>query len=164
MKPLGLVLPSLSCAAVLALAPGLSAQWTTIPFPDAGRDVSMVTAVGSKVYVIGGNYGDGGLSDRVDIYDETTGTWSQGTPMPYPLMRAAVTSKDGMIYIAGGQNFTSGFLDNLLLVQGHQSAPLLAVCLVRHRGQHEGTDDGANADDAGCREAQRQQVAAQLAA
>ncbi|MBC3767405.1 Kelch repeat-containing protein [Neptunicella marina] len=81
------------------------------PMPTPRRGASAVYLDG-KIYVIGGSelYGtpksNYGASNRVEILDIQTQTWSKGASMPTGLETRAVVH-DGQIYTIGGYNFVS---------------------------------------------------------
>jgi N-acetylneuraminic acid mutarotase len=69
--------------------------------PDGAR-YHTATAVGDKVYVIGGFNSGSTRLDAVRILDIPTETWSSGAPMSEPRSQHAATYLDGKIYVMGG--------------------------------------------------------------
>ncbi|MGH2829285.1 MAG: Kelch repeat-containing protein [Actinomycetota bacterium] len=90
-----------STARVMIFDP--AAGWKTgAPLPGS-RDHAAAVAVADRVVVIGGR-SDAGLSDRVDIYDTNTDTWSEGPPLPEANSAAAVAFlSDGLVHVVGGE-------------------------------------------------------------
>jgi hypothetical protein len=60
-------------------------------------------AIGKKIYVVGGsNQGKTEFYNLLQIFDTTSGRWSQGKPLPRPLRGANVIAHQGKIYVFGG--------------------------------------------------------------
>ncbi len=85
-------------------------ELTSMPTPRQHINHSAVTVDG-KIYVIGGvekRSVDGELkftiSDKNEIYDPETDTWTEGTPLPTARQATAVTAIDGKIYVIGGSD------------------------------------------------------------
>ena len=99
MRPLSLVLSSLSLCLLEALAP---AQWTTGTLSAPRRRLT-ATCSGGVVLFAGGESGTGGVvdSDRVDLYDLSTGTWSTAT-LSQSRTSLASASLPGLAFFAGG--------------------------------------------------------------
>lgn len=66
-------------------------RWTRLPPMPTPRYELAAVAVGSRIYAIGGDGGDGPVR-TVEVYDTRTRTWSPGPPLPKPRasLRAAV--------------------------------------------------------------------------
>jgi len=84
--------------------------WSTATLSEARSCISAVSA-GSKIYFAGGNNiasGGYGLScnpsNRIDIFDNATNSWSVST-MSIPLTYRAGISINNKIFLAGGENF-----------------------------------------------------------
>ena len=80
---------------------------TVAPLPTARAGLGLVETfisnVGNELVAIGGVNGSGHVLGTVELYDEATGTWSEGTPMPTPrAFLAVVAGTDGFIYAIGG--------------------------------------------------------------
>jgi N-acetylneuraminic acid mutarotase len=61
--------------------------------------------IGKRMVVAGGSYWDGEKkywSDRTDLFDPETNTWSPGAPMPQPRSDAASATFRGSVYVFGG--------------------------------------------------------------
>ncbi|RMG95757.1 MAG: hypothetical protein D6706_11495 [Chloroflexi bacterium] len=71
------------------------------PLPE-GRYGMAVTAVGLRVYEIGGQT-TAGITNAVSIYDTTTHTWQAGTAKPTPVTDATAAVLFGEIYVPGGR-------------------------------------------------------------
>lgn len=70
----------LDTALVLDLA-ATKPEWKAIPQPFQRRALT-ATAIGTKVYVLGGLDAKADATNRVDIYDTATGKWSTGPNIP----------------------------------------------------------------------------------
>lgn len=91
-------------------APG----WTLLePLPAARGELATATAYAEpcptppcpeaeRLVVLGGLFGLGRVSDRVDIYDPDTGSWTAGPPLPEPRHHLAAAGLDGAVYASGG--------------------------------------------------------------
>ncbi|MEV2665509.1 kelch repeat-containing protein, partial [Paenibacillus larvae] len=71
------------------------------------RDDLTSSAVGDKIYVIGGFGG----RDKLEIYDTTTNTWTAGADMPTARSDLTSSAVGDKIYVIGG--FDGSFLSNL---------------------------------------------------
>jgi len=108
-RHLGLAL----CAALLVLPVAASAQdkppgiWgTKAPLP-VRRQEAAITALGDKLYVIGGNRspdekGSAVNSTRTDEYDPKTNKWRSRAPIPHGTNHVWAVSVGGKIYAIGG--------------------------------------------------------------
>lgn len=67
------------------------------------RDHLGAVLVGTKIYALGGR--DSRILDRVDVYDVTADTWSEGPRMPRATSgMAAELLSDGRIHVVGGED------------------------------------------------------------
>ncbi len=74
------------------------------PLPQA-RSGCGAGVIGKRMVVAGGSYWDGDKkywSDRTDLFDAETDTWSTGAPMPEPRSDAASATFGGGVYVFGG--------------------------------------------------------------
>lgn len=71
-----------------------------LPVP---RSRAGVTAVGSRVYVVGGE-GAGGYLNLVDVYDPTARQWRSGYPKPTRASNLAIAAIGEKVYAPGGYN------------------------------------------------------------
>jgi N-acetylneuraminic acid mutarotase len=78
-------------------------SWTDAGNIPEGVNHAGFTAVGRKLYIIGG-FREATFSPTgaVRIYDPATHTWSDGTPMPTPRGALALAVLDGKIHAIGG--------------------------------------------------------------
>ncbi len=60
----------------------LAAGWEEMPQPPFARRALSTGFQGEKIYVIGGMQEKGGPTRRVDVFDITRGTWSDGPELP----------------------------------------------------------------------------------
>lgn len=87
------------------------AGWKQAPELPQARNHVTAAAIGSDVYVIGGQLDQEENQiafSRVDVYDTISSTWSSGVELPQPRshVTAATVVDDGSIIFAGGE---SGF-------------------------------------------------------
>ena len=82
--------------------------------------------IGKRMVVAGGSYWEGDKkywSDRTDLFDPETNTWSLGAPMPEPRSDAASATFRGGVYVFGG--VASGALsDHALRFDGDRWEPV----------------------------------------
>ncbi|MBI4027689.1 MAG: HYR domain-containing protein, partial [Verrucomicrobia bacterium] len=91
--------------------------WSTgAPMPTARGDVYSVAAIGTKIYVAGGNLGffSSTSLDVLEIYDTVSNTWTTGPSMPTARSNATAASCGGKFHVIGGLNqmFSSPFSTN----------------------------------------------------
>jgi len=86
--------------------------WTLkAPIPLAVWEAGAATGDDGKIYVIGGENGvdPNYETDRVQVYDPATDTWTTKTPMPTPrIYHGVVKDKDGLIYAIAGYSRALG--------------------------------------------------------
>jgi len=76
-------------------------SWSTgTPMPTA-RKGPFTGAIGTKIYVVGGETNSAVLSVN-EIYDTTTNTWSSGAPMPTARWLGASAVVNNVFYAIGG--------------------------------------------------------------
>ena len=99
-----------------------------------------VAVLGGKMYVCGGQKIDGRATDSVEVYDPSTDSWREVSPMHHARFSHAVTTLDGRLYVVGG--FAHGVWlssverydpetnawEELSALEGEIAAPGLAVC------------------------------------
>lgn len=85
----------------------VAAERRVAPCAPAGRARGIVETLGGKLYHISG-LGAEGLSDRVDVYDPSTGTWSETTPIPTPVYDAQSAVIGNRVYVIGGRASVDG--------------------------------------------------------
>jgi N-acetylneuraminic acid mutarotase len=91
-----------------------SNSWTTgAPMPTK-RFFAGATAVGTKIYVIGG-YNNTGVLGTNEIYDTTTNTWSTGARMPTKREGLAVAAVNGIVYAIAGTDQSNSPYDAVQL-------------------------------------------------
>jgi DNA-binding CsgD family transcriptional regulator/N-acetylneuraminic acid mutarotase len=64
-------------------------------------------AIGGRVFVPGGSTDDGGVSDRLEVYDPgagSDGVWSVAQPMPQGASAYAIAVHEDKLYLFGGWN------------------------------------------------------------
>ena len=97
---------------------GDSAWHPTAPFPGAGRQDIGATAVGGKIYLVGGNTYDFASASWIDFntllrYAPGSDTWKTLAHLPRPLSNAAVVARNGYLYVFGG-NTTPDLFENAI--------------------------------------------------
>lgn len=83
-------------------------RWTTLP--EAPLALSEVAAAGfaGQVWTAGGFTADGEASTRVQVFDPTFESWSDGPALPEAVHHAALVATDRGLYLVGGYT-GSGF-------------------------------------------------------
>ncbi|MGH7562404.1 MAG: Kelch repeat-containing protein [Gemmatimonadales bacterium] len=80
-----------------------SDRWTTAGDIPEGVNHAGFTAVGGKLYIVGGFHENTfAPTGAVRIYDPSAGTWRDGASMPTPRGALAVAVADGKIHAIGG--------------------------------------------------------------
>ena len=102
----------IACAAILAglwaVAPAGDAraegpQWVGgLAVMNQPRHAVSVTALGGKVYVIGGLRPNGDPTSLMEVYDPWTNRWSAAASIPAEVSHIATVSTGGKIYAFGG--------------------------------------------------------------
>ena len=77
--------------------------------PEARTEVG-AARLGDTIVVLGGFRADGSATDRVDVYDLSTGEWRDGPRLPTPLHHPGAATFEGRLYVAGG--FTAAGTDS----------------------------------------------------
>lgn len=92
-------------------SPVAGGAWTTGTAVAQGAiQETAAVAVAGKIYLIGGFDDDEGVTDRVQVYDTATQTWSDGPKLPRTLHHANATTDGTTIYVLGaltGTNFAA---------------------------------------------------------
>lgn len=91
---------------------GTATSWTLKAPPPTERYVPVATAVGGKLYLIGGRREREGYTEvqTVEAFDPATNTWTTKAPMPTARDEVALAVMDGIIYAVGGHSNRSGWL------------------------------------------------------
>ena len=79
--------------------------WTPLPFSPDYHYHSQAVYFNRKIYNMGGYNENLKVTDTTRIYDLETGMWTTGAQMPEALAQMATALWDGVIYVAGGNNF-----------------------------------------------------------
>lgn len=91
-----------ACARDAAEPPSVApAVRVAAPVPEARTEVG-AARLGDRIVVLGGLRADGTATDRVDVYDLETETWTEGPPLPKALHHPGVATFQGRIVVAGG--------------------------------------------------------------
>ncbi|MFT7668146.1 MAG: hypothetical protein ACI8X5_000833 [Planctomycetota bacterium] len=75
-------------------------EWEAIPAPFRRRALGVCTAAG-RVIAVGGMSEDG-ITNEVDVFEPSTGTWSKGPKYPGSAFGLSATSVGNMVYASGG--------------------------------------------------------------
>jgi uncharacterized protein (TIGR03437 family) len=83
-----------------------SNSWTTLAAMPTARNAGCFQALGSTLYVAGGNeVGNTTQLTTMDAYDATTNSWTTGLPtMPHGVVGAGSATVNGRLYCFGGSN------------------------------------------------------------
>lgn len=79
--------------------------WTEIAPMPAPRSQGAAVAMGSRIYVVGGQ-ADGRLVAPIYVYDLATRAWSTGAPIPTPRDHLAAVALDGRVCAVGGRRLS----------------------------------------------------------
>ncbi len=80
--------------------------YATLPHPTGTPYSSAAPVIDGKIYLIGGWSYTGsvlGITNRVEIYDTVTNTWSNGPSLPMPIDDHLTVVLDNAIYVIGGK-------------------------------------------------------------
>lgn len=79
-------------------------QWSMkSPMPTARKEIANATgAVNGRIYTVAGVASNGTISNRLEIYDAATDTWSTGASLPIAVWRASAAFSNGRLYVFGG--------------------------------------------------------------
>lgn len=73
-------------------------EWEELPSMEVGRKFAISEVVDGKIYVVGND-----LKDKtLEIYDISSGVWSQGSDIPLAVSGAASVAVNYKIYVMGG--------------------------------------------------------------
>jgi N-acetylneuraminic acid mutarotase len=81
-------------------------SWRTLPDLPTQRNHIGVAAVGGKIYVVGGRFEAGfesAQTDRVEMYDPITNTWTTRAPLPRPRGGVNAIEAHGYLHVFGGE-------------------------------------------------------------
>lgn len=88
--------------------------WNTkAPFAPPGRFGAGAAEIGGKVYVAGGTEIGAPPSNRLDVFDPATNSWTAKAPMNVARYMVGVAAANGRLYVAGGLD-SSNTASNLL--------------------------------------------------
>jgi N-acetylneuraminic acid mutarotase len=91
-----------AAALTLAVADRARAQpWSTRAATLEAIQEVAVAALGGKLYLVGGLVG-AVPSDRVEVWDPVSDSWSFVSPLPAPLHHTTATALGGKLYVIGG--------------------------------------------------------------
>ncbi len=116
-----------AAAPVVATKLPADLAWQSLASPPFQRQYAAATAVGNKLWVVGG-IGRKSSSTTTKVYDTSTRTWATGPGLPLPLHHhAAVTYKGEAVVIGGfipGAELTSGQSDRVFALRDGAWVPL----------------------------------------
>lgn len=93
----------------------VSNTWQTLTNMPTGRNHLAATAINGKVYVAGGRLGAGFTSQMtavLEIFDPSTGLWSNGASLPIPRGGVNGIAANGNFFVFGGEG-PSGMFDDM---------------------------------------------------
>ncbi len=93
--------PSRPSSAVSARIADGTFTWDELPSVMSDRGEVTATAVGERIYLIGGLTADRTLPD-VDVFDPAGGKWSRAPDLPVGVNHAMSAELDGTLYVFGG--------------------------------------------------------------
>jgi N-acetylneuraminic acid mutarotase len=97
-----LALSALTAAALLSVAAGSGAGWTTgAPLPVPRSEVA-AAVLGDEIVVVGGFLRDGRSSSRVDAYSPAGDRWRRLPNLPVGVNHAMAAASGGRLYVVGG--------------------------------------------------------------
>lgn len=81
-----------------------SGSFTPLEDMPTARDYGLAIRLGGKIFVIGGEESQAlqSLTDKVEVYDVSAGTWASAAPMPVEDAALVGGEIGGKIYVAGG--------------------------------------------------------------
>jgi N-acetylneuraminic acid mutarotase len=90
-------------------------RWTVLADMPTQRNHLAGAAIDGKIYIAGGRHGGGFQSDMTDaleVYDPTTGTWSAAAPMARPRSGVNGVAARGCLHVWGGEGALGMFPDH----------------------------------------------------
>ena len=123
--------------------PAEVSRWQAKESLPVARNNPAVAAVEDLIYVISGE-SPTGITDRVDLYNPGSNSWSEKSPKPLPVMNAKAAVIGGRIFIPGGE-LSSGEVTDLLEIYDPRldawetgvrlPRPLSAYALIAYEGR-----------------------------
>jgi len=102
-----LVLFLISTAILISQTWGTEDSWTTLePMPTA-RSGHGVTVVDGMIYVMGGEFGRGPITNN-EVYDPQSNIWTSCNSIPTPRSSFGIVNVENKIYIIGGSTTSIG--------------------------------------------------------
>lgn len=93
-------------------APTISPRWKEMPSLPAPRSSFGAVAIGTRVYIVGGDT-EGGVSGEVLYFDTQTTTWEKALSKPTPVADIHAAAIGGRIYVPGGRTASGAPANNL---------------------------------------------------
>ena len=87
-----------------------SSSWTTKASMPTSRSVTASAVLDGKVWVVGGI--DFSWSDKVEIFDPSTNSWTSGPSLNSPRVSPVAWVSSGILYVAGGYDGVD-YLDSI---------------------------------------------------
>ena len=84
--------------------------WSTKAASPTPHQLPAVTAVGGKLYVMGGKNGSGIATNVVHAYSPSTNTWTTKAPLPAARYRSTAQVIAGKIYVVGGNDAAGNYV------------------------------------------------------
>jgi N-acetylneuraminic acid mutarotase len=79
--------------------------WTTLTTLPITVNYASAAVINGQLYIVGGCVSSDcrvGVTNQVEIYNPTTNSWSNASPMLTPVASAATAVINGLLYVAGG--------------------------------------------------------------
>lgn len=90
----------------------VSNSWETLPDLPIYRSQHGSATIDGRIYLVGGGYrlqhNSPQMVSQVDVFDPSTGQWSQVAPLPTPRRQLMVVAAEEKIYAIGGQVLVNG--------------------------------------------------------
>lgn len=85
--------------------------WTNAAaMPTSRKEIANATVVhDGKIYVFGGVASNATMTDKLEIYDIASDSWSTGSVLPFPVWRTCAAAVNGKIYVFGGYTSLTSF-------------------------------------------------------
>lgn len=122
------VLAALTACADVEPAPGPGEPWTMAPALPGERRGAAVTAMGTRLAIVGGFAADGTISRDVLVFDTLADEWTTLLPAPVAWAEAGLAGIGGGLYLLGGLDAGRASPEGYVLPSGsavwHALAPM----------------------------------------
>jgi N-acetylneuraminic acid mutarotase len=105
--------PSAGAKGILLRYDPATNRWTTrAPAPSA-HQFGTLTALGTKLYLVGGKGSNAAASNKLEVYNPDNNTWTAKAPLPAARHSHAAHAINGKLYVVGGNDASSGFTNTV---------------------------------------------------